>query len=192
MDRTEGARTIREAVGIFFDSRHLHEAVDELLVGDFDRSQLGLLAGEYTVKSQLGEFYTQINASANQPRGPSTAFVAAQSVGDTVHAYIGSLFFVGTTVASGAIVASAAVLGGGLLAAVSGAAALGVVGAVLSMIIHQSDAEYLEEQVDEGHLLLFVRTEDAAQESAALDVLSKHGAFDAKIYSAPAVHVDSP
>ncbi len=68
MDRTEGARTIREAVGIFFDSRHLHEAVDELLAGDFDRSQLGLLAGEYSVKSQLGEFYTQINASANQPR----------------------------------------------------------------------------------------------------------------------------
>jgi len=44
-----------------------------------------------------------------------TAFVADNSMGDTVHALIGSFFFVGNTVASGAVVASVAVLGGGLL-----------------------------------------------------------------------------
>jgi hypothetical protein len=43
---------------------------------------------------------------------PSTAFVADKSMGDTVHALIGSFFFVGIAVASGAVVASAAVLGG--------------------------------------------------------------------------------
>jgi len=179
--------TIREAVGIFIDSKHLHEAVDALESSGFDRADLGLLAGEFTVKQKLGEFYTEINESADRPDGPRTAFVADKSMGDTVHALIGSLFIVGTTVASGAIVASAAVLGGGLLAAITGAVALaGITGGAMSLIIHESDAEFLEEQVDEGHLLLFVRTENAEREAQALEILSKHGVLDAKIYEAPA------
>jgi hypothetical protein len=85
------------------------------------------------------------------------------------------------------MVASVAVLGGALLAAVSGAAGLaGVTGRALALIIHESDAEYLEEQVDEGHLLLFVRTNDPERERIALEILTKHGAFDARMYEVPA------
>ena len=187
MDKENEALAVREAVGIFVGSKQLHEAVDELESCGFDLTHLGLLAGEHTVKEHLGEFYTEINESADTAEGPRTAFVADKSVGDTVHALIGSLFLVGTTVASGALVASAAVLGGALLAAIAGAVALvGVTGGALSLILHQSDADYLEEQVDEGHLLLFVRTEGAEQEKTSLDILSKHGAFDAKIYQVPA------
>ena len=181
----EGHGAIREAVGIFFDSLHLHEAVDDLESAGFDFADLGLLAGQYTVRQKLGEFYNEINESVDRPEGPRLAFVADSSMGDTVHAWFGSLFFIGTTVASG--VASAAVLGGALLAAVSGAAALvGVTGGALALIIHESDAEYLEEQVDEGHLLLFVRTNDPEREKIALEILTKHGAFDARIYNVPA------
>ena len=184
--RNHSASTVREAVGIFFDSEHLHEAVDELVSSDFDFADLGLLAGQYTVKQRLGDFYNQINESADSADGPSTAFVADKSMGDTVHAFLGTLFFVGTTAASGAVVASAAVLGGSLLPAVAGAAALGAIGGALSLIINQSDAEHLEEQVDEGHLLLFVRTQDHKEEAKAVEILSKHGAYEAKVYEAPA------
>ena len=186
MNNVDKAQTLREAVSIFFDSDHLHQDVDDLLASGFDVADLGLLAGEYTVKQHLGKFYTDINESADSPDGPRTAFVADQSMGDTLHGFAGSLFFVGTTVASGAIVASAAVLGGALLAAVGGAVALGATGGALALIIHENDAEYLEEQVEKGHLLLFVRTEDSDREKSALSILSKHGAFDAKIYQAPA------
>jgi hypothetical protein len=179
----EGHGAIREAVGIFFDSLHLHEAVDDLESAGFDFADLGLLAGQYTVRQKLGEFYNEINESVDRPEGPRLAFVADSSMGDTVHAWFGSLFFIGTTVASGAMVASAAVLGGALLAAVSGAAALvGITGGALGLIIHESDAEYLEE----GHLLLFVRTNDLDREKVALGILSKHGAFDARMYEVPA------
>lgn len=44
------AGTVREAVGIVFDAQHLREAIDELVRSDFERSQLGLLAGENTVR----------------------------------------------------------------------------------------------------------------------------------------------
>jgi hypothetical protein len=177
---------VREAVGIFFDSKHLHDAVDELASSGFNFDDIGLLAGQYTVKQRLGEFYNVVNESADTSEGPSTAFVAEKSMGDTVHAFLGTLFFAGTTAASGAVVASAAVLGGSLLPAVAGAVALGAIGGALSLIIRQSDAEHIEEQVDEGHLLLFVRTEDADEETKAVDILSRHGAFEARVCEAPA------
>jgi hypothetical protein len=50
MDKENEEQTVREAVGIFFDSKHMHEAVDELESCGFDLTQLGLLAGEHTVK----------------------------------------------------------------------------------------------------------------------------------------------
>ncbi len=192
MSKINDAGTIREAVGIFFDTKHLHEAVDELESSGFDRADLGLLAGEFTVKQRLGEFYNEINESADHADGPRTAFVADKSMGDTVHGLFGTLFIVGTTVASGAMVASAAVLGGGLLAAAAGAVALaGVTGGAISLIIRKSDAEYIEEQVDKGHLLLFVRTTNTERESRALDILSRHGGYDAKVYEAPATLHDA-
>lgn len=188
MNEETGKPLVREAIGIFFDSESLDEAVDELIASGFTYEQLGLLAGEFTVKERLGNYYNRINESADTEGGPRTAFVAEKSIGDTVHGFIGSLFFVGTTATSGAVVASAAILGGSLLAAVGGAVALGGIAAAMALILRKGDAEYLEEQIDEGHLLLFVRADDAEHEKQALSILSNHGAFDARVYSVPGEH----
>jgi hypothetical protein len=178
---------IREAIGIFFDADKLEEAIHELLSSGFDHKDLGLLAGEHTVRQTLGHLYTDTNQYAGDADAPRVAFVRKKSLGDALHAWAGSLFFAGATTAAGAAVVSAAVLGGGLLAAAAGGVALGAIGAALALIIHESDAEYLEQQVDEGHVLLFVRTRDTDHEKRALEVLSKHSGFDVRIYSVPDV-----
>jgi hypothetical protein len=188
MSNEQATQEVRETVGIFFETDHLKAAIDELLAAGFSRSEIGLLAGEHTVRQALGDFYVHTNEFAASPKAPCTAFVADESVDDTLHALLGALFFYGVTTASGAAVASAAVLGGAALAAVSGVAAIGVAGAAMGLIIHKSDANYLEEQVDEGHLLLFVRTNDAEREQKAISILSRHGAYDAKGYSVAACH----
>lgn len=185
MKETKDRPPIREAIGVFFDANTLGAALDELLSSNFTRKDIGLLAGEYTVRDALGHLYTEANESAGDPEGPRVAFVRNESIGDTLHALLGSLFFTGATTAAGAAVVSAAVLGGSLLAATTGAAAIAGIGAALGLIIHQSDAEYLEQQVDEGHLLLFVRTRDAAHEKQALDILSRHSAYDVRVHSVP-------
>jgi hypothetical protein len=182
---------VREAVGVFLESDSLHKAVDDLTAAGFSVEQLGLLAGEHTVRQRLGDFYTWINESADKEGGPRTAFVTNNSVGDTFHSLVGSLFFVGTTVASGAAVASAAILGGALVAAIGGAVVLGGVAGAMALIINESDAEYLEKLLDEGHLLLFVRTDDPDLEKKALQILSKHGTYEARAYTAPATRNDA-
>lgn len=185
MTSSKDQTTVREAVGIFFDAEHLKGAMDELLALGFRYEELGLLASEHAVRQKLADFYTRTNALPDSPKAPVTAFVRKESVGDTAQALGGSLFFAGTTGAMGAVVASAAVLGGSLLAAVGGAVAVGAVGAVVGAVIHQSDAEYLQEQVDKGHLLLFVRLIDPARDQQALNVLSRHAGTDVKIYEIP-------
>jgi hypothetical protein len=176
---------IREAVGIFFDGEKLQAAIDDLLASGFTHQDIGLLAGEHTVRQSLGHLYEDANQSAGDPDAPRIAFVRKGSMGDALHAWLGSLFFAGATTAAGAAVVSAAVLGGSLLAAGAGAAAIGGIGAAMALIIHESDAEYLEQQVEEGHLLLFVRARDTAHEKQAVDILSRHSAYDARIHSVP-------
>jgi outer membrane lipoprotein SlyB len=113
------------------------------------------------------------------------AFVGQESIEDTNHASLGSLTFLGVSTAAGAAVATAAIFGGALLAGAAGAAAVGAVGAVVGRVIAKSDAYRLAEQVDEGHLLLFVRTKDADSEQVALQILSRNGAIEPKVYCVP-------
>jgi hypothetical protein len=176
---------VREAVGIFFDADHLQAAIDDLLSAGFVHHDLGLLAGEHTVRESLGHLYSDANQATGDPDAPRIAFVRKGSIGDALHAWLGSLFFAGATTAAGAAVASAAVLGGSLLAAATGAATIGGIGAALALIIRENDAEYLEQQVDEGHLLLFVRTRDPAREKQATEILARHSAYDPRVHSVP-------
>lgn len=59
----------------------------------------------------------------------------------------------------------------------------GTVGALMGLVIHESDADYLENQVGEGRLLLFVSTPDADREAKALEILERHSAFNPKVYT---------
>lgn len=82
----------------------------------------------------------------------------------------------------GAVVASSAVFGGGLLAALSGVLAVGAIGAMAGKVIQQSDADYLQQQIDEGHILLFVRLTGQVREQEVVELLTRHDGQNAKIY----------
>lgn len=178
--------SIREAVGVFFNADHLRAALKDLLAAGFVPERLGLLASEQVVERSLGDLYARTNRSPDSPSAPAIAFIGRESTGETASALGGSLFFVGTSVLMGAVVASSAVLGGGLLAAVGGIVGVGIVGALVATIIHQSDAEYLQQQVDAGHILLFVRMADSAREQQAMNILTFHCGVDVKMYEVPA------
>lgn len=182
------SQVIREAVGIFFNGENLHRTTAALITAGFKSEQLGLLASEYSVQESLGDFYAQTNKALNNrdPAAPHVSFVKEQSIGDTAHGFAGGLVFVGSTVIGAVAIWTAALIGSALAVAIAGSAAVGAVGGVMLYILRQSDAEYLAESVDEGHLLLFVRTADKEQERKALDILSKHSVYDARIYEVPA------
>jgi hypothetical protein len=173
---------VREAIGIFFDREHLEEAIRDLEQSGFEHDQLGLLASEQAVEKSLGDIYDRTNDHFDESKGPSMAFARKEAGGDNFWSFNGGLFFAGSTAAMGAVVASAAVFGGALLVAAASVVGVGTVGAMAANLISKSDAEALAEQVDQGHLLLFVRVNNPDEESAAVQILSRHAGFDAKVY----------
>jgi len=183
MNTAANSEFIHEVSGAFFELDDLQEAVNELVSSGFKREAISMLASEQTVRQDLGSYYTQINQFTGKPEAPVTAFVAKESMGDTMHALFGSLYFLGATVAAGAVVASVGAIAGAITVAVATTAVIGGIGAVLGTIIHESDAEHIEQQIDEGHLVLFVRTTDIKQEKLATDILSKHAGSEVKVYS---------
>ncbi|MDF3074801.1 MAG: hypothetical protein K0S54_2468 [Alphaproteobacteria bacterium] len=166
----------REAVGIFHTPEALQDAIDELLSSGFHRAELGLLASETVVIEKLGHRYSTIATLADDPATPRAAYVGNEDIGNAEGGIVGGLVYVGATLAAGAVVAS----GGTLLAVIAGAAvaggAGGMIGSVLAQWIGDRHASHLQEQIEKGGLLLWVRTRDAAKEKRAVRILEQHSA----------------
>jgi hypothetical protein len=182
------AGTIREAVAVFFDSRSLQKAVDALERAGFMPADVGMLAGELTVRKSLGHLYEEVNIAQDDPLAPPKGWVRKGALGDTVHALLGGLVGPIGTTAAGVAVASAGIFLGALGAAAAGAAALLTAGAVFAKFIDESDAEFLQEQVDQGHMLLFVRLHDRNAEERALRILSEHSQWQVRVYEITPEH----
>lgn len=183
MEPDQSAGLSREAVGIFHDPQGLQGAIDELLSSGFHRAELSLLASEATVVDKLGHIYRKVDELADDPDVPRAAYVAGEDIGDAEGGIIGGLVYVGATV--GAVVAS----GGTLLAVIAGAALLGgaggLLGAVLARWVGSHHAHYLHEQLEQGGLLLWVRTRDADREKHAIEVLGKYSAEKVHFHGLP-------
>jgi hypothetical protein len=178
-------KAIPEAVGIFHRSEELQAAIDELLSSDFHRSELSLLAGALTVEEKLGHLYKGVSPLADDPAVPRSAYVSPEAIGDAEGGLIGGLVYVGAAVAAGVVVAS-----GGSLAAIITAVVLaggtgGLLGSVLATWLGDYHARYLQEQVERGGLLLWVRTRTIADEKRALGILKKHSAGEVHVHRLP-------
>lgn len=179
---TGNVSVVREVVAVFVDGSQLRQAVEALVPAGVQHDQLGLLAAENSVKTSLGDFYDHTNLTFDAGKAPVMAFVGKKA-GDTEQSsFGGSLFFVGTSGAMGAVVASSAIFGGALLGALSGVVALGVIGAVVGKIIHQSDADYLQKHLDSGHVLLFVRIVHRDAETEIKRILNEYSAEPVRVY----------
>ena len=177
--------SIREAVGVFFETKMLEETIADLKAAGFSEEAIGLLAGEATVRQKLGHLYADVNKDTAKGE-PNIAFVANESLGDTTtHGLSGALYLTGAAVTSGAVVATAGILGGAIAVAAATTIAFSGIAALLASIMHESDAAYLEEQVNEGHFLLFVRTLDKTHEEMAVKILSRHSAYDPRVHTVP-------
>lgn len=177
---------VRQAIGIFFEREHLEAAIQDLRSSGFEHGQIGLLATEQTVEKSLSDIYAKTNYHEDTSKEPQMVYASKEAKDDNFWSRSGGLFFAGSTAATGAIVATAAVLGGPLVVAAAAAASVGALGTAAATMMSKSDADYLGEQVDQGHILLFVRVTTLAEETSAVHILSRHAGFDAKVYEAKA------
>lgn len=180
MAETSATRT--EAVAVFDGADSLEAAVDELLSSGFDRSELSLLASEEAVTEKLGHLYRRVEQLEDEPSVPRTAFVSTEAIGDAEGGLIGTLLYVGAIAAAGAVVASGGTLAGAIVAAVMAGGAGGLIGSILATMVGDRHARHIQEQLDRGGLLLWVRTRDRAHEERAKAVLARHSGRDVHLH----------
>jgi hypothetical protein len=181
------ARTVREAVGVFNRPEDLQDAIDELLSSGFHRAELSLLAAEHAVEEKLGHRYEKVSALTDYPSIPRAAYVSTEAVGDAEGALIGGLMYVGAATAAGAILASGGSLAAGIAAAALAGGAGGLIGSTLAKWVGDHHAHYLQEQIDHGGLLLWVRTWESENEKTAVEILRKHSGDDVHVHTLPAM-----
>lgn len=177
---------VREAVAVFYDSPSLDAAIDELESSGFDRAQLSLVAGHKAVEQTLGHMYDKVAEIEDDAEVPRTCYVARESVGDAKGSLLCGLAYVGAVAAAGAIVASGGAITGAIVGAAMAGSAGALVGSVLGRIVEDRHADYLQEQLDRGGILLWVSTPDAAAERTAIAVLRKHSGHDVHVHALPA------
>jgi hypothetical protein len=146
---------------------------------------LSLLASEHAVEKKLGHRYEKISALADHPTVPRAAYVSREAVGDAEGGLIGGLAYVGAIVAAGGIVASGGTIAAAISAAVLAGGAGGFVGSILAKWIGDRHASFLQEQMDRGGLLLWVRTWDSDDEKRAVEILGRHSASDVHVHAFP-------
>jgi len=175
--------TPREAVAIFQTEQDFQAAIDELLSHGFDRADISLLAGEQAIEQKLGHKYEKVAQLEDDPTVPRIAYISTESVGDAEGALIGAPLYVAALAAVGAIVVS----GGSIAAAFAGAAVAGgagaLIGSILAKFVGEQHAHHLQEQLEHGGLLLWVRTWEADGESRAIDILGRHSGKDVHVHS---------
>lgn len=185
MTTNEKCSQIREAVGVFGDADSMQHAIEDLLSSGFDRAELSLLASEETVDEKLGHKYNKVAEIEDDATVPRTRYVSPETIGDAKTALIGSLVFVGTFGAVGAIVASGGALAAMITGAALGAGTWGLLGEFLAKLIGDNHASYIQEQLQHGGLLLWVRCLNSEHEKSAMEILSRHSGRDVHVHVLP-------
>ena len=182
-----GSKAVREAVAVFHDAESLRDAADQLMISGFDRADLSILAGHDEVERKLGRMYERAIDMEDEPRVATQAYIGTDSLTEAKAFAVGGLFFVGAISAVGMIVASGGTMAAAMIGAATAGGAGGMIGAFLGRLLGDKQAAYLEEQLNKGGILLWVRTRDAAHESRALEILNATSGHDVHIHDLPEV-----
>lgn len=182
MQQAKKDEAVREAVGYFESVEDLDAVIAELGRSGFNRAEISLLAAERTVDEKLGHKFHKVTELADDPAAPRTFYVSNESVGDAEGALISVPLYIAAITAVGVIVASGGTLAAAIAGALAAGGAGGLVGAALAKLVGDKHAADLEQQIENGGLLLWVRTWDAPDEDRAVAILKKHSARDVHMH----------
>lgn len=182
MSDTNDKDMVCEAVGVFANEASMQAAIDDLLAAGFNQADISLMASEATVEKELGHRYEKVSEMEDDRNAPHAAYVSPESRGDAEGAAIGTLMYIG----AGILMGPAALAGGGIGAMVAAAFLGGGTGAafgsILALYVEKRHADYIEEQIEHGGLLLWVRAWNAEQEKSAQEILSRHSGKDVHVH----------
>lgn len=176
------AQAAKEAVGIFKDTQQLDEAIAELEATAFPRQDISVMADEAEVKEKLDIKVIKTDMLQDNPETPRTISVRPEekTIGATVMVGVIAYLF-----GCGALLYVSPAPGETVLAAVTGASLVGgLIGGLIAFLMRRGMKQKADRQIEQGGILLWVRTPGPGREKKAKEILKKHGADHVHIHNA--------
>jgi hypothetical protein len=175
-------KMVREAVGIFDNENNLQAAIDELELAGFAAGDVSVLADSKTIEKKLGHMYKRVEDAEDDPDAPRALFIPKESVGVIEGAIISVPLYIAATTAISIIVVSGGTLLAAVTAGIAGAGAGVMIGSILAHMVAKHHADYLDEQIKSGGILLWVHTKNKDFEKKAVEILKKYSAHDIHVH----------
>jgi hypothetical protein len=177
--------TVHEAVGVFNDADSLQSALDDLQEHGFMRQELSILADVRVIEEKLGHIYKRVEDVEDNPKAPRTIFISNETIGEAEGSVIGLPLYIAAVTAAGVVAASGGTLLT-LIAATVGAGAVGAsIGSIFANLISKHHADFIQSQLNNGGLLLWVHLRSPDLEEKAKEILRKYSAHDVHIHEIP-------
>lgn len=170
----------KEAVGLFTSAEELQSAIRDLEGTAFPRQDISVMGkrgqlekvfGAPTIPPELA--MDNADTPRQAPTRPEEQTIGAAAViGGTV--YVGAMAMALT---AGAITFPA-IIAAAMLGGIGG----GTIGAILTKLLGDRYDRHIEEQIESGGLLLWVRTPDREKEEIAQHIMIARGAYDVHIH----------
>jgi hypothetical protein len=174
----EERHALREVVGVFDTVDNLQSAIDDLLTGGFDRSEISLLAEEDKVRQKLGDKDVSAGELEDSPSAPRTPYIDAESLNIGKASIVGVLFYVGVIIGAGLALALGLSLTSAIAIGLLTGGAAGVVGLMISKLVADRQTSWAQSQLKHGGLLLWARAWNDERERAAMEIMRRHGGRD--------------
>lgn len=178
--------TIHEIVGVFQDTGGLRKAADDLMAAGFDRSELSMLASRKAVEEKLGSA-VQSAALEDNPRVPMQGYIGPDSLIEAKSAMIGIPAFIGVCAAGAPAIAHGASTTGIIVWAIIGGVAGLILGAIGAKMAGNKSSAYLQDQIKNGGILLWVRTSTPEKQAKASEIMKGAGAGDVHVHDRPVI-----
>jgi len=160
-------------VGVFESKARAEQAIEDLKAAGFDEGKIGLVyrnaEGETVKTGGDGETLAEEGAVAGAAVGAGAMALGSLAVSLGVIPVVGPILAVGPLAAA-------------LISGAAGAAAGGLTGALVGWGIPEDDAEYYQNEVQNGRYLVTVEANGRALE--ARDILHRRSGFDKAAWSA--------
>lgn len=174
----EERHELREVVGLFDTVDTLQSAIDDLLTGGFDRSEISLLAEEDKVREKLGDTDVSADLLEDSPRAPRTPYIDSELLNIGKASIVGVLFYVGAFIGAGVTLAWGLSLTSAIAVGLLTGGAAGILGLLASKLVGDRQTKWAQSQLKHGGLLLWARVWNDERERAAMEIMRRHGGRD--------------
>lgn len=174
---------VREAVCVVDTQEELERLVDALTTHGVDRTDISLMGSFPAVFRKLRRAYRRPEEVADLASVPRRALVTRDDQYVATPLVFGTLLTVGAFGAALPIVASGGALATALIAGLGGGAVAGALAKrIRDFIINPKDAARLEDDLQSGGLVVFVRVDTPEEEARALKIMQEVGADSVHVH----------